>query len=68
MKELGYLDISDTKRIVLSVSQFRGTERVDVREHYLNKDGNYGHTKRGVNFNIEWLPNFVRLINKLNDV
>ena len=68
MKEIGHIDISDSKRIVLSISQFRGTERVDVREHYLNSSGDYGHTKRGINFNIEWLPNFVKLVNKLNDV
>lgn len=68
MKEIGHIDISDSKRLVLSISDFKGTERIDLREHYLNRDGNYGYTKRGVNFNSEWLPNFVKLINKLNDV
>jgi hypothetical protein len=68
MKEIGHLDISDTKRVVLSISQFRGSERIDVREHYLNSSGNYGHTKRGINFNSEHLEDFVKLINKLNDI
>jgi len=68
MKEVGYLDISDNKRLVLSVGDFRGTERIDLRENYLNEDGEYGHTKRGINFNSEWLPDFVKLINKLNDI
>ena len=68
IKEIGHLDISNTKKLVLSISNFRGTERIDLREHYLNKDGNYGYTKRGVNFNSEWLPDFVLLVNKLNDI
>ncbi len=68
MKELGHLDITDSKRLVLSISNFRGSERIDLRENYLNKDGDYGHTKRGVNFNSEYLEGFVKLINKLNDI
>lgn len=68
MKEVGYLDISDTKRLVLTLSDFRGIERVDLRENYLNKEGSYNPTRRGVNFNSEWLPGFVKLINKLNNV
>lgn len=68
MKELGHLDITDSKRLVLSISNFRGTERIDLREHYLNKDGNYGYTKRGVNLNIKWLLDFMKLINKLNEI
>lgn len=68
MKEIGHLDITDSKRLVLSISNFRGTERIDLREHYLNRDGAYGYTKRGVNFNSEWLPDFVKLIRKLEDV
>ena len=68
MKEIGHIDISDSKRVVLSISQFRGTERVDVREHYLNKNGDYGHTKRGINFDSEHLEDFVSLVNKLSDI
>jgi hypothetical protein len=68
IKEIGHIDITDSKRLVLSISNFRGTERIDLREHYLNKDGNYGYTKRGVNFNSEHLENFVSLISKLNDI
>jgi len=68
IREIGHLNIADNKRLVLSISNFRGTERIDLREHYLNRDGAYGYTKRGVNFNSEWLSDFVKLINKLNDI
>jgi len=68
MPEIGYLDITDNRRLILSISEFRGVERIDLRENYLNKEGDYNPTRRGVNFNSEWLPGFVKLINKLNNV
>lgn len=68
MKVIGELSITDNKKLVLSIGEFRGVERIDLREHFLNKDGNYGYSKRGVNFNSEWLPGFVKMINKLNEI
>lgn len=67
-KEIGYIDITDEKRLVLSLGDFRGAERLDLREHYLNKEGSFLPTKRGVNFSSEWLDKFVGLIEKLRDV
>lgn len=68
IREIGFIDISDSKRLVLSISNFRGTERIDFREFYLNKEGGYNPSRRGVNCNSEWLPEFVSLISKLNDI
>jgi len=68
IREIGHLDITDSKRLVLSISNFRGSERVDLREHYLNKEGTYNFSRRGVNCNSEWLEALVKLINKLNDI
>jgi len=68
MKEVSHLDIADNKRLVLSISQFRGVERIDLRENFLNKEGAFNPSKRGVNFNSEWLEDFVKMVNKLNDV
>lgn len=68
MKEIGHVDITDAKRIVLSVGQFRGTERIDVREHFLNREKGFNPSRRGINFDSEWLEKFVKLINKLNDI
>ncbi|GAI63480.1 unnamed protein product [marine sediment metagenome] len=68
IKEIGHIDISDSKRIVLSTSNFRGSERIDLREHYINKEGTYNPSRRGVNCNSEWLEALVKLINKLNDI
>ncbi|MBA7499844.1 hypothetical protein ES704_02593 [subsurface metagenome] len=68
MKEVSHLDIADNKRLVLSISQFRGAERIDLRENFLNKEGTFNPSKRGINFNSEWLEDFVKMVNKLNDV
>ena len=68
MSEVGYINVTDNKRLVLTISDFRGKERIDLRENYLNKEGTYNPTRKGVSFDSEWLPGFVKLINKLNDV
>jgi len=68
IKEIGHIDITDSKRLVLSISNFRGTERVDFREFYINKEGGYNPSKRGINFNSEWLEKFLELVNKLNNI
>lgn len=73
MQEVGHLDIADNKRLVLSIGEFRGEERIDLRENYLNKScnllrGDWNPTRRGANFNSEWLPDFIKLINKLNNL
>jgi len=53
MREIGHLDITDNKRLILSIGEFHGEERIDLRENFLNKSGEYGHTRRGINFNAE---------------
>lgn len=68
MKVIAVLDVSDNKRLILSLNEFRGQELIDLRENYLNKEGNYNPTKKGISFNSEHLEGFVKMINKLNDV
>jgi len=68
MREVGYLDITDNKRLVLSISEFRGEERIDLRENYLNKEGAYSPIKKGINFNAEWLDKFVTMVEKLKNI
>jgi hypothetical protein len=68
MQEVGYSDITDNKRLVLSISEFRGEERIDLRENYLNKEGTFNPIKKGINFNAEWLDKFVTVVEKLKDI
>lgn len=66
MKTVGQLNITDNKKLILSIGEFKGDERIDLRQ-YILVNNSYVPTKRGINFNSEWLPDFVKMINKLNE-
>lgn len=65
MKQIGELDITDNKKLILSAGQYEGNERIDLRE-YVKFHGKYVATKRGINFHREWTPKFLEMIDKLN--
>ena len=67
MKEIAVLDVTDRKRLVLSIGEFRGEERVDLRQSVL-VDKDYIPTKKGINFNSEWIDKFLEMVEKLKDV
>lgn len=66
MKIISELEITDNKKLVLSIGEYRGSERVDLRQYVL-VDNEYIATKRGVNFNAEWLPKFCEMVEKLKE-
>ncbi len=69
MKEIGKLDITDSTKLVLSVGDFRGSQRVDIRTYVKLKDKDeYTPTKKGINFNAEWIDDFIDMVEKLKDV
>jgi hypothetical protein len=63
MKQIGQLDVTDNKRLVLSIGEFRGVERVDLRQYVKVKDGD-----KGINFAAEWIDDFVKMVEKLKEV
>jgi len=67
MKEIDVLDVTDRKRLVLSIGEYRGKERVDLRQSVL-VDKDYLPTKKGINFNSEWIDKFIEMVEKLKDV
>lgn len=68
MKQIGKLDITDTKRLILSIGEFRGSQRVDLRTYVKLKDKDeYIHTKKGINFDAEWIDDFIKMVEKLKD-
>lgn len=67
MKEIGQIDVTDNKRLVLSIGEYREQERIDLRQ-YVKVNDKYIPTPKGVNFNSEWLPNFIKMVRKLEDV
>ena len=69
MKQIGQLDVTDNKRLVLSIGEFRGVERVDLRQYIKVKDGDeYIPTPKGINFSAEWIDDFVKMVEKLKEV
>lgn len=51
MKQIGQLDVTDDKRLILSIGEFRGVERVDLRQYVKPKEGDeYIPTPKGINF------------------
>ena len=67
MKEIAVLDVTDRKRLILSIGEYRGEERVDLRQSVL-VDKDYIPTKKGINFNSEWINKFLEMVEKLKDV
>ena len=68
MKQLGFVDVSDEKRLILKIGEYQGNpEKIDLRL-YFKKDNEFIATRSGVGFSSECLDSFVKLINKLNKV
>ena len=67
MKQLAELEITDNKKLILSIGEFKGDERIDLRQ-YVKVDDEYIPTKRGINFNSEWVDGFITMVEKLKDI
>jgi len=66
MKVLGELEVTDNKKLVLSIGEYREQERIDLRQ-YVKVNEEYIPTPKGINVNSEWLDGLIKLINKLKD-
>ena len=64
MEKLAELQTKDNVKIVLSKGEYRGSERIDIRQ-YFEKDGEYIATKKGINFNAEWIDQFLEMVEVL---
>ena len=67
MKILSELEVTDNKKLVLSIGEYRDEERIDLRQ-YVKVEDEYIPTKKGVNFSGEWLDKFIEMIDKLKNV
>ena len=66
MKILNEFEITDNTKLVLSIGEYRGTERVDLRQ-FFKVDDKFIPTKKGINFSSEWLDKFIEMIDKLKN-
>ena len=67
MKTLAELEVRDDVKLVLARGEYRGSERIDLRQYY-KRDGEYIATKKGINFNPEWIDKFIEMVEKLKDI
>ena len=67
MKEIAFLNVTDRKKIILSVGNYRGEERIDLRQSVL-VDKDWILTRKGINFSVEWIDKFIEMVEKLKDI
>jgi len=67
LKEIAVLDVTDRKRLILSIGEYRGEERIDLRQSVL-VDKEWILTRKGINFSTEWIDKFLEMVEKLKDV
>jgi len=67
MKTIDELEVTGNKKLVLSIGEFRGAERVDLRQYVKVKD-EFIPTPKGINFSAEWIDDFVDMVKKLKDI
>lgn len=66
MEKIGEILITDNKKLVLSIGEYRGEERIDIRTYVLTEKG-WIITAKGINMHSEYLEAFVELVMKLNE-
>ena len=68
MRIISEFDISDSQKLRCQVGEYRGSERIDIRQYIKTAgDDDYKATKKGINFNAEWIDNFISMVDKLKD-
>ena len=67
MKQIAELEVTDDKKLVLSVGEFRGVERIDLRQYVKVKE-EFIPTPKGINFSAEWIDDFIEMVGKLKNI
>ena len=67
MKEIAQLDVTDNKRLILATGEYRGEERIDLRQ-FVKVGDKYIPTPKGINFSLEWIDKFRDMMKKLDDI
>jgi len=63
-KELARIELNVTDRLVISTSEYRGKEYVDIRK-FVESDNYTGPTKQGIRFSVDLLPEVLEHLKKL---
>jgi len=66
MRIIDEFDISDNQKLRCQVGEYRGSERIDIRQ-YIKAGDDFKPTKKGINFNAEWRDDFIKMVDKLKE-
>ena len=66
MRIIDEFDISDNQKLRCQVGEYRGSERIDIRQ-YIKTDDGIIPTKKGISFNGEWRELFLSMVKKLEN-
>jgi len=61
------LERSDTEKLVIESSQYKGLDLVSLRIYFLSKDEEWLPTKKGVTFRREQLDEVLGFLNQIKD-
>lgn len=61
------LERSDTEKLVIESSQYKGLDLVSLRIYFLSKDEEWLPTKKGVTFRREQLDDVLGFLNQIKD-
>ena len=64
MEKLAELQVRDNVKLILSRGEYKGSERIDLRQYFL-KDDEYIATKREISFDSEYLDDFLDMVETL---
>ena len=67
MKVIDEFEISDNAKLCLSIGEYKGNERIDLRS-YFKVNNEYFPSRKGVSFSSEWLDKFLAMVEKLKDI
>jgi hypothetical protein len=61
------LERSDTERLIIESSQYKGLDLVSLRIYFLSKEEEWLPTKKGVTFRREQLDEVLGFLNQIKD-
>ena len=67
MKVINEFDVSNRMKLKLQVGEYRGQERIDIRQ-YIKANNEFVPSKKGINFSSEWVDKFITMVDKLRDI
>ena len=65
MPKVGEIDLKPTSSIVVSVTEWKGQKRVDIRK-YVNSETFQGFTRQGISIPIEKVDELKKLLEDVN--